>query len=394
MRFLLSSKNVFEYLVEQNIWAIKPQSPIQVKPREGKNFNLLVSFPEGYHFLVKQERHDRDGKTDGEFWHEWAIHECLKSFPELGPLHSLVSELVHFDPNHSILVLDYRDDYCDLIDFYYTEKNFPTEVAAAVGAALATVHRATFDKQKYKDFFSSQNWDKVCVDRIPSIFYGLKRISPDVFGMVRGDCLNFFRLYQRDQALEQAIAQLEQRWQPCCLIHNDLKLCNVLLSLDWKKNLTNSQNEGADVIRLIDWEKFTWGDPAFDLGTVIAGYLGIWLDGLAVSSEIDIDTALRLAATPLEQLQPSLIAFLKSYFQSFLELCERRPDVLLRAMQFAGVVLIRKILVKIDRRDAFGNTEICMFHSAKTLLCTPEQSIPTIFGVTISELIPTCGAPS
>jgi hypothetical protein len=392
MKLLLSSQNVFKYLVEQNIWAFKPQLPVQIRLKEGKNFNLLVSFPEGYHFLVKQERHDLEGKTDGEFWHEWAIHEFFRSFPELSPLRSLVSEIVHFDPNHSILVLDYRDDYCDLIDFYRVEKTFPTEVASAVGAALATIHRATFNKQKYKDFFSSHNWDKVCIDRAPSIFYGLKRVSPDVFGMVRGDGLSFFRLYQRDQTLEQAIAQLEQRWQPCCLIHNDLKLRNILLNLDWEKDLTNFQPEGANVVRLIDWEKFTWGDPAFDLGTVIAGYLTIWLDGLAVNSEIDIDTALRLAATPLEHLQPSLIAFLKNYFQTFPELCERCPDFLLRAIQFAGVVLIRKILVKIDHRDTFGNTEICMFHSAKTLLCAPEQSIPTIFGVTISELIPVCGA--
>jgi hypothetical protein len=70
MKLLLSSQNVFKYLVEQNIWAFKPQLPVQIRLKEGKNFNLLVSFPEGYHFLVKQERHDLEGKTDGEFWHQ------------------------------------------------------------------------------------------------------------------------------------------------------------------------------------------------------------------------------------------------------------------------------------------------------------------------------------
>jgi hypothetical protein len=391
MAFLLSSQNVFQYLIEREIWTIKPQPPIRIEQKGGKNFNLLVSFPEGYHFLVKQERHDLEGKTDGEFWYEWAIHEFLESFSEISHLRPLVSEIVHFDPDRSILVLDYRDDYCDLSNFYREGAVFPTEIAVSVGTALAAVHRATFNSQRYQDFFSSQNWDRICVDRIPSIFYGLRRISPNVFGMVRADGLDFFRFYQRDQSLEQAIAQLENRWQPCCLIHSDLRLCNFLLRLDWQEAIAQPQPVDSDIIRIIDWEKLAWGDPAFDLGTVIAGYLAIWIDSLAIHSEIDIDTALRLAATPLEQLQPSLVAFVRSYFQSFPELCESSSDVLLRAMQFAGLVSIRKILVKIDHRDAFGNTEICLFHAAKTLLCKPEQSIPTIFGITISELMPAYG---
>jgi Phosphotransferase enzyme family len=388
MAFLLSSQNVFQYLTEQRIWSLQPNPPSQVKPKGGKNFNLLVSFSEGYHFLVKQERHDLEGKTDGEFWHEWAIHEFLNLFPELGFLCSFISEIVHFDPDRSILVLDYLDDYCDLTDFYHQECTFPAEIAASVGTMLATIHRTILDRQDYKDFFSQKKWDKVCVESIPSIFHGLSRVSSEVFGMVRTNCLDFFRLYQRDEHLGQAIAQLKDAWEPCCLIHNDLRLCNFLLHLDWESIQAQAKPGNPNIIRLIDWEKFTWGDPAFDLGTVIAGYLGIWLDSLIINPEIGIDTALRLAATPLEHLQPSLIAFIRAYFESFPALHERRPNVMAYVMQFAGVVLIRKILVKLDHRSAFGNTEICMLHVAKTLLCDPEKSIPTIFGVTSSELFP------
>jgi hypothetical protein len=393
MAFLLSSQNVFQYLTEQRIWSLTPNPPSQVKPKGGKNFNLLVSFPEGYHFLVKQERHNLEGKTDGEFWHEWAIHEFLKSFPELGFLCPFVSEIIHFDPDRSILVLDYLDDYCDLMDFYHQEQIFPVEIAASVGTMLATIHRATLDRQDYKDFFSQKNWDRVCVDSVPSIFHGLSRVSPEVFGMVRADCLDFFRIYQRDERLGQAIAQLEDAWEPCCLIHNDLRLCNFLLHLDWESIQAEAKPGNPNIIRLIDWEKFTWGDPAFDLGTVIAGYLGIWLDSLIINPEIGIDTALRLAATPLERLRPSLIAFIRAYFESFPALHEHRPNVMAYVMQFAGVVLIQKILVKLDHRSAFGNTEICMLHAAKTLLCDPEKSIPTIFGVTSSELFPVGARP-
>lgn len=39
----------------------------------------------------------------------------------------------------------------------------------------------------------------------------------------------------------------------------------------------------ASIIRLIDWEKWTWGDPALDVGTVIASYLKLWLKSLIVN---------------------------------------------------------------------------------------------------------------
>ena len=40
----------------------------------------------------------------------------------------------------------------------------------------------------------------------------------------------------------------------------------------------------------------------------------------------------------------------------------------------------------IQYQKTFNNTGIAMLQVAKTLLCRPEQSIPTIFGVTEAEL--------
>ncbi|MDJ0703180.1 MAG: hypothetical protein QNJ46_07870 [Leptolyngbyaceae cyanobacterium MO_188.B28] len=140
------------------------------------------------------------------------------------------------------------------------------------------------------------------------------------------------------------------------------------------------------MVRLIDWEKFKWGDPAYDLGTLIAGYLKLWLRSLVVNTAIDVETSLRLAKTPLEQIQPSLIALTQAYFEHFPAILERRPDFFRRVLQFAGFILIKKIWIKIDCRKPFDNRGICMLQAAKTLLCHPEQSIPVVFGITASEL--------
>jgi len=174
--------------------------------------------------------------------------------------------------------------------------------------------------------------------------------------------------------------------QNSSLTHNDLKLNNILLQVEWEQALSKAEPLGHSIVRLIDWEKCTWGDPAFDLGTIIADYLTFWLSSLVVSTSIDVETALRLATTPLELLQPSIAAIIRAYFNTFPEIIKRRPDFLRRVVQFTGFGLIETIQAKLQYQEPFGNMGICMLQVAKTLLCRPEQSIPTIFGLTASEL--------
>lgn len=401
MKFLLSSENVFEYLLEQGLGDTKEQELSEIKLKSGKNFNLLVSFPNGRHLLIKQERHNLKGQTKGEFLKEWRIHEFFQKFPELSYIRPLITEAIHFDPSRSIMVFNYLNDYCDLSNFYTEQQIFPTEIAAEIGFLLAAIHRTTLDHEEYKDFLAGED---ILIDKTPNFLRRLERIGTEVFGKFSDDSLKFFELYQRYESFGQAIAELNTAFEPCCLTHNDLKLNNILLHREWAQTFSKAEQSPLDppspcsfqaqpgnqrgdrILRLIDWEKWIWGDPAFDLGSAIASYLRIWLTSLVINTDIDVETALRLAITPLEKLQPSIVALTKAYFDNFPEIILRRPDFLRRVVQFTGLGLIKKIQTTIQYQDPFGNIGICMLQVAKTLLCHPEQSIPIIFGTTASEL--------
>jgi 5-methylthioribose kinase len=380
--FLLSSENVFEYLLQQELFFHQEQALSQVELKAAKNFNLLLKLQDDRQVLVKQERHNREGKTVGEFLSEWLIHQFFQQTPELSQIRIMLSEVLHFDAEHSIIVFNYFNDYCDLVDFYINKNVFPTAIATSIGANLATIHRATFNCQKYQEFFSQQSKD-TSIEQAIYFNLGLERISPEVFGQVPADGLKFFALYQRYDSLGKAIAELTTKLVPCCLTHNDLKLNNILLHNDWEKALKQSS---SSVIRLIDWERGAWGDPAFDLGMLIASYLQLWLNSLVVSKSINVEESLRLAMTPLEQLQPSIAALTKAYLANFPEILEHRPDFLKRVVQFSGLALIQQIQAMLQYQKSFNNTGICMLQVAKTLLCRPEQSIPTVFGAAESEL--------
>lgn len=385
MAFLLSSQNVFDYLVRQDVCTQNEQSLNQIELKYTKNFDLLLTLQNGRKFLVKQERHNQEGKTAGEFLSEWRVQKFLQQFTEISHIRPWLPEVLYFDAHHSIIVFNYLDDYRELADFYAKKNVFPTAIATEIGAILAVIHRATLDRQEYRNFFS-KNCEGVSVDQVPNFGLGLERISPEVFGLVPADGLKFFALYQRYDSLGKAIAELSTAFEPCCLTHNDLKLNNILLHNDWEQALSKVEQSSDSVVRLIDWERSSWGDPAFDLGMLIASYLQIWLSSLVVNNSINIEESLRLAMTPLELLQPSIAALTKAYLGDFPEILERRPQFLKRVVQFSGLALIQQIQAMIQHQKSFGNTGICMLQVAKTLLCRPEQSIPTVFGVAESEL--------
>ncbi|WP_017318974.1 phosphotransferase family protein [Mastigocladopsis repens] len=393
MKFLLSSQNAVEYLVGHGLCTHQEQQQSQIEQKVAKNFNLLLSLPNDRKLLVKQERYNREGKTAGEFLYEWRIQEFLQRFPELNYLRSWLPEMLHFNAEHSIIVLNYLNNYRDLADFYAKEKVFPTalaqrdavaSIATSIGAILAAIHRVTLDRQDYRDFFS-HNREGVAISQAPNLTRGLERIGPEVFGQVPADGLKFLALYQRYDSLRQAIAELAGAFERCCLTHNDLKLNNILLPIDWEQAVSREKS-GESIVRFIDWERSTWGDPAFDLGMIIASYLQIWLGSLITSKTISMEESLRLATIPLEQLQPSIAALAGAYFERFPEILARRPDFLKRVVQFSGLALIQTIQATIQHQKTFNNTGICILQVAKTLLCRPESSIPTVFGMSASEL--------
>lgn len=381
MELLLSPQNLFEYLIDRGICTPENQSMSKIEIKPAKNFNLLLTFPEGKQLLIKQERRSSNGKTAGEFFREWQIQTMLQTLPQLSHIRFSVSEAIYFDADNSIIVFNYLNDYRDLADFYTRENIFPTKIAARIGATLALIHSLTRDSEQYRERFQSD----LFVNHELKFIQSVNRLTPEQFSALSTDALKFFVIYQRYDSLRQAIAELINSIESFCLTHNDLKLNNILLAKNWEHKVTQTSLVN-NIIRLIDWEKCNWGDPAYDLGMLIASYLQAWLLSLMTSKTISLEETLRIAKTPLELVQPSIAALMKAYLKNFPEILNLRPDFLPRVVQFTGLGLVLTIIATLQHHKTFGNQGICMLQVAKSLLCRPEQSILTVFGVTAVEL--------
>lgn len=382
MVFLLNQTNVFEYVADLGYHSENIAD--NIKPLAAKNFNLLLTLREDLQLLVKQERHNQDGKAAGEFVGEWQVQELMRNFPALSHWQPFISEALHFDRENSILVFKYLSDYRDLMDFYLKENTFPIDIATKLGILVGTCHRDTYQRGDYQKEIEAIDKSDSQADRgdqqlrpqlsmVQRMIRGLERLTPEIFGNVPDDGLKFYALYQRYDSLGQALVQLGEAFQADCLTHNDLKLNNVLLHNDWE------QAEGG-VLRLIDWERSAWGDPAFDLGTLIGSYLQMWLGSLVVSKSLSIEESLSLAMTPLDRVQPSIAALMGAYLETFPQILVDRPDFVERSVQFAGLALIQGIQASIEYQKTLGNSGIAQLQVAKSLLCRPVQSMPTVFG--------------
>jgi thiamine kinase-like enzyme len=381
--FSLSSQNVIQYLTDTGLFRLEDLASAFFESQEsGKNFNLLVSLPNNCKLLIKQERPGYNGETANEFFNEWLYYKFREQFTNIGEISTLASMLLHFDEQNSILVYNYLTDYLDNRSFFYEKQIFPLAIPTILGNALAKLHSLTYNQKECYAFIAQiLEGKKNYYSGNPAKVIG-RRISPEIFGTLTIDTLNFYALYQRYESLGASIDELANNWNPCCFIHNDVKLENILVH-----TTINQSSEPKDgIVRLIDWECCAWGDPACDLGKILASYIRIWLDSLVIDPTIKLEESLRMAAIPLNLLQPSIMTLIQAYLNCWNSILEYHPEFLKRVIQFVGLFLIEQIQSEIQYNKNFDNKGICTLQVAKSLLTKPLESSPTLFGVPTSEV--------
>jgi hypothetical protein len=221
MKIILDTQNVFEYLTALKYCQLTDRDSSEVKLIPAKNFNLLISFVDGEILLVKQELSNDRGETKGEFFTAWR-QKLIKHFPALaGKIEEFIPELLHFDPENSILIVKYLADYEDLSNYYTKEGQFPISIASSIGQLLATIYGQTFQQVEYYNFLTNVPVSVGASDTAIDIIQRLSWITPEIFQMMPQECLQFFKLYQRFPSLAQAIVEKIQMGTDFSVPHPD-----------------------------------------------------------------------------------------------------------------------------------------------------------------------------
>jgi hypothetical protein len=363
MSLSLSSDNIFTYLAERKIVPLESAQDWKIDRSGGKNFNLIIRNLVGEGIFLKQERFNRDGDTLGELLNESAICQLLEKIAASeGISNYFCPSIIDRDPERSVIISQFLKDHQNL-EFLYAgdRQKWSLAIPAAIGKVIATIHQLTWERRDYRDFLMQELGGELVTSYIK-----IERLTPEIFANTPADGIKFYTLYQRYESLEKAIDNLIARSRYSCLIHGDFKLNNILL------------DSAALMVRPIDWERGTWGDPALDLGSLIASYLLLWLNSLVVQRTMSIEETLQLAVIPLDAIRPSISAFISGYLRQFPEIIELDLDFTTKTIQFAGVSLIIQVLANVQYQKVFTNSGIATLQVAKSLLCRPVESMSIV----------------
>ncbi|WP_424100615.1 hypothetical protein [Moorena producens] len=386
MAKIISSNNVLQYLFEHDIYKESEIAQINTHHQSIINSNYLyITLSNQEQLIIKQDLFDDEYWFESKTINEFSLQSFLNDCHDLSFSCSLIIENLHFDESNSILIYKYSKAYTNLKDFYKDRQVFSTDISNLLGNTLATLHHETLNSLSCKDFMNRIARGEPQY-KFPHPVHLLDKPTPESLRKdIPPEGFPFIALYQSSESLRDAVTELVFTHKHYCLTQNNLKLDNILISEDWREDLSIAK-EPNDSIKIINWDKCSWGDPAFDLGTVISSYLLIWLNNLILEPGIKLSESLELANISLDVIQPSINSLLRSYLSSFPSILQEYPDFLNRVIQFTGLALIYEIVSMMQSFESFDYRCIHILQVAKKLLCQPTEAFDSILGISNIKL--------
>lgn len=303
---ILTKENVGFYLFLRGFLDINEFSKefYSIKVLIARNLSFQLVHKNGKKFFIKQLCHN--GEDDkAAFAFEMAFYEACISHPGFMPVAPLVPRLYLYDPLYGVAVSELLEGFrpVSLIT------GNPEQVAAAL-AQIARIPVSTHTN-----------------DQRPGLMYP-DALNDEILSPVSGN-----------EKIKRAILQLNERWYPGNILHNDLKPGNILV---------NDRQE----VKIIDWEKMSTGDALWDLAALIC---------YALPSDSTVYQAASGSREYLAAQSARLKAITRTYRQEWAE------NDALRLIQYLGLQILT---VKAESKNLRSGRVLLL---AADLLLAPEQ---------------------
>ncbi len=259
--------------------------------RRHTNTDIIGRNGSGY-FVKQAITAERQAGLDREA----TVYRLLWSRPTTDRFPAYATRLLAYDSRMHLLVLERVPDAANARERQLTRHHYPLWPARRLAEALALLH----------DPARLDGHDPALVDELSGDAPGALTLHHPHLSLVQqasSATLELLVLMQGSSDLCEELDRLAATWRPTVLTHRDIKWDNVLLScVAGRRRLT-----------IVDWELAALGDPAWDVGSVFADYLGVWLSSIPTGGSRGLISYIDDAAIPLRTLQPALDAFWRAY---------------------------------------------------------------------------------
>lgn len=356
---LLGAADAVELLLSLNLLAPADLvAGLSVKDVSRRNHNYRVESGGGRSFLIKQASDPDKARTVAN---EAQVYGLLAGHAP-PTVKAAIPELVrYFEPGLLILELDAAA--VSLAAYHRTVRRFPPAIAAGLGRTAAALHGL--------DGGTIRTLAPVA-DGLPLVF-SFDRPDVTVYYGASGAGLPLFTALHTMGDFADRLADLRTEWTPQCLIHADLRLDNCILR-------PAERVRTGKHLRLVDWEMAMWGDPAWDLATVISEYLSLWLDHAPVSEDTPPERFLDHGVFALDRLQPSIQAFWRAYRDARTG-TEPVADLWDRAVRFAAARLVQTAYETSQYLSELSGQVVLKLQLAHNILADPTAASVVLLGV-------------
>jgi len=211
-------------------WNLEVDARASARVPASRNRTLVARDARGRRLVVKASYRSADSRVA----REGAVLAALGPLPREA---LALPRLVHSDPHAGAIAVEWVAAAPTLFE------RRSVRAVRSVGAALAELHRCT------------ERPEGVDANGARDLGFFI-RVTPEAYVQLSPQTVQLFGRLQRTGALH-ALQALQDSAAPQCLLHGDVKRANVLCP------------RGGGVV-LVDWELAHLGDPATDLGSLIA----------------------------------------------------------------------------------------------------------------------------
>lgn len=359
----LSENRVISYLIQNRLVSPSDSENIGVKFLEqaGANLAFLISIAGESLWIIRQPRINFTTRvfSQNSLSQEAAFYKWVKSAEIEQALKAAIPELVLFDSQNRIIITRYFNNYENLAEYHQRLGRYPVKLAQNLAAIISDLHK---DSYLYPEKFTSIK-EQMGVCSLDAL--GI-RVSPEQVAFFPLEGSKLISLIQNNAEMYAAIQGVENSWQACCLIHRDLKLTNIL-----KHRTTKAANAHLVVI---DWELCKWGDPAWDVASIMGDYLRCWLASIVPQAGLPIDDWFSHAKLPLSKVLPSIKSFWYTYITNTKCFADLRPNYREIVMQFTGLYLLNVALTSLIWQGHLSSKSLCLLQVSNNLLVEPDHA--------------------
>jgi Ser/Thr protein kinase RdoA (MazF antagonist) len=300
---MLEQSDIAHYLLSLGV--VKPREVIDegfaVVDASRRNCVYLATTRSGPTFVVKQAT----PRNASALSHEATVLRVLAEAPGVAPH---VPAVVHEDDG--LVVLRTPPGGRDWADH---RGRFPSIPARLLGRILAALHRLPADIPPG----AGPMWGLLLPEPPHELVLDLSTGAQDLVARI-----------QASDSVCSRLEELRASSSSAALVHGDLRWENCLA-------LPAPGGRRRTRVLLVDWELADRADPAFDVGSVLAEYLRVWVGSVPIVERAEPARLRTFARHPLQAVEPAMQAFWSSYRSA-----SRRPPALGRVMELTAVRLL------------------------------------------------------